>query len=391
MKHVSHFYNAFLWALTAGMIAYSSWMLQMAFNTGYIFYGVLIVAFALLCVFRRKQERGIGLAGTTASLMTMIMCALIWIGPSRSLLRAPAAFAREGLHLNRFPLDVMSFILLAIVIVGFVAIVVYEVKNPAPKKELAEDEAKLQRTNRIARWATFVALFVVVAICSCVPAIREEMGTIFKLLSSGDISAVADLIASYGPWAAGVSFCLMVLQSMAAPIPAFLITFSNAAVFGWWQGAILSWSSAMAGAAVCFFIARILGRDAVANFVSHGALASVDKFFERYGKNAILICRLLPFMSFDYVSYAAGLTGMGFLDFFIATGIGQLPATIVYSYVGGMLTGSAQLVMTALLITFALFALIFLVRQVFKARHADLMDESDNTADTSEVVQAEAK
>ncbi len=42
----------------------------------------------------------------------------------------------------------------------------------------------------------------------------------------------------------------------------FLITLSNAAIFGWVKGAILSWSSAMAGAALCFYIARGLGRDA---------------------------------------------------------------------------------------------------------------------------------
>lgn len=56
---------------------------------------------------------------------------------------------------------------------------------------------------------------------------------------------------------------LMMFQSIIAPLPAFLITFANAAVFGWWQGAILSWTSAMAGALVCFYIARIAGRDIV--------------------------------------------------------------------------------------------------------------------------------
>ncbi len=70
-------------------------------------------------------------------------------------------------------------------------------------------------------------------------------------------------------------------------------------------------------------------------------------------------------MSFDIVSYAAGLTGMGFMGFFIATGIGQLPATIVYSYVGGMLTGGAKLLVTGLLILFALTTLIFLMKQIY--------------------------
>ena len=241
-------------------------------------------------------------------------------------------------------------------------------KPPVP----GTDDAAYRRTRRIVRWTTLAVVVAAIAVCALVPAVRSEIGRIFALLSSGDTGAVADLIRSYGPWAVAVSFALMVLQSLAAPIPAFLITFANAAVFGWWQGAILSWTSAMAGAAVCFWIARALGRDAVAHFATHGALASVDRFFDRYGKNAILVCRLLPFMSFDIVSYAAGLTGMGFWGFFWATGLGQLPATIVYSYVGGMLTGSAQVVMTALLIIFALFALVALIRKAYMSHHREL-------------------
>ena len=76
--------------------------------------------------------------------------------------------------------------------------------------------------------------------------------------------------------AATVSFLLMVFQSIVAPLPAFLITFANANLFGWWRGAILSWSSAMAGAAVCFYIARILGRDVVEKLSSKTGLRSID-------------------------------------------------------------------------------------------------------------------
>ena len=177
-----------------------------------------------------------------------------------------------------------------------------------------------------------------------------------------------------------VSFMLMVFQSIAAPLPAFLLTFANANLFGWKAGALLSWSSAMAGAAVCFYIARILGRDFVEKLTSKTGLNQVDEFFAKYGRQSILIARLLPFISFDIVSYAAGLTSMNFLSFFIATGIGQLPATIVYSYVGGMLTGGAKLFVTALLILFALSALIILLRQIYKSKKdkTNNLEKSEN-------------
>ena len=200
------------------------------------------------------------------------------------------------------------------------------------------------------------------------PSVRRVVAQVFHTLASGDRTNWEAFVDSYGVYAALVSFGLMILQSVAAPLPAFLITFANANLFGWWKGALLSWSSAMAGAAICFYIARILGREAAIKLTSKTGLEQIDVFFEKYGKNTILICRLLPFVSFDLVSYAAGLTSMSFGAFMLATGIGQLPATLIYSYVGGMLTGGAKIMVTGLLILFALSALIMLFRMVYQDR-----------------------
>ena len=218
-----------------------------------------------------------------------------------------------------------------------------------------------------------IILLVVLLCCVLayffIPAVNQIFNKIFVMFASGDFTEVKQFISSYGVYAAVISFALMVLQSIVAPLPAFMLTFANANLFGWWQGAILSWSSAMAGAAVCFYIARILGRDVAERLTSKTGLKQIDNFFEKYGNNTILICRLLPFVSFDYVSYAAGLTSMSFWDFFIATGIGQLPATIVYSYVGGFLTGGARLFMLGLLIMFAIVSLIFMFRTIYMNKH----------------------
>lgn len=222
------------------------------------------------------------------------------------------------------------------------------------------------------RWVSKVLLLICAAAAFLayeqIPAVHSAMGKVFQMFASGDFTVVKEFVASYGAYAALLSFLLMIFQSVAAPLPAFLLTFANANLFGWWQGAILSWSSAMAGAAVCFCIAKILGRDVVEKLTSKAGLKQIDDFFDRYGKNTVLVCRLLPFVSFDIVSYAAGLTSMSFGAFFVATGIGQLPATLVYSYVGGMLTGGAQLFVTALMILFALSALIVMVRKIYMDR-----------------------
>ena len=198
-----------------------------------------------------------------------------------------------------------------------------------------------------------------------VTPIKITINQMIFYLSNLDLDSLKQYILSYGALAPIISFILMLVQSVAAPLPAFLITFSNAALFGWVWGAVLSWSSAMAGAALCFFIAKFLGRDVVERLTSKYAIDSIDEFFDKYGKYTILVCRLLPFISFDIVSYAAGLTSMKFLPFFIATGIGQLPATIVYSYVGGMLTGGAKLFVTGLMILFALSVMIYMFKKIY--------------------------
>ena len=224
----------------------------------------------------------------------------------------------------------------------------------------------------------FLGVIAVVALYFLYAPFRAFLKEVFRVFATGDFQKLKDFVASYGPYAAAISFLLMVLQSVVAPLPAFLITFANAALFGFWKGALLSWSSAMVGAALCFFIARSLGREAVEKLTSKGALKNIDDFFKRHGKQSILIARLLPFISFDIVSYAAGLSSVSFLGFWVATGIGQLPATLVYSYVGGFLTGGAKLLVTGLLILFALAFLIGLGKQVYTERQKSKEKQNQN-------------
>ena len=222
----------------------------------------------------------------------------------------------------------------------------------------------------LTRLILLLVIAVVLVVYLAVPAVNTSVNQAMAVLGSANLDAVAAYIRSFGAYAMAFSFVLMVFSSLIAPLPAFMITLSNAAIFGWWQGAILSWSSAMAGAALCFLLARALGRDVIEKLAGRGALAGVESYFQKYGTKTILVCRLLPFVSFDAVSYFAGLTPIKFLPFFIATGLGQTPATIVYSYVGGMLTGGAKALMIGLLCLFSLVILAGIIKQIYTDRQA---------------------
>ncbi len=124
--------------------------------------------------------------------------------------------------------------------------------------------------------------------------VRGETNRAVSLLTAGDIGGVRDFILSFGAWAPIVSALLMILQALAAPLPAFVIGFANGLAFGAFWGGMLSLVSATAAAALSFGLARALGRTAVQGLVGKAGLESADRWFAQHGVYAVLVARLVP-------------------------------------------------------------------------------------------------
>ena len=163
---------------------------------------------------------------------------------------------------------------------------------------------------------------------------RTETNRALSILGRGDIAGLKDYILSFGVWAPVASCFLMVLQALAAPVPSFLITFANGLAFGVFWGWMLSLFGHVLAAAVCFGISRALGRGPVEVLVGKAGLESADRWFARWGMYAVFAGRLVPGVAFDAISYAAGLTRMGFRNFMVATALGIFPQTFLYSSLG---------------------------------------------------------
>jgi uncharacterized membrane protein YdjX (TVP38/TMEM64 family) len=78
-------------------------------------------------------------------------------------------------------------------------------------------------------------------------------------------------------------------------------------------------------------------RPAVERWMGERMLEWADQFFTRQGVWAVLVARLLPFVPFDPISFAAGLTSTPRLRFVAANLVGQVPATFIYSTLGSQL------------------------------------------------------
>ncbi|XNM90374.1 TVP38/TMEM64 family protein [Escherichia coli] len=218
------------------------------------------------------------------------------------------------------------------------------------------------------RITLIILLFAMLLAWALLPGVHEFINGSVARLPPWTNRGIERFIQSYGALAAVAPFLLMILQAIAAPLPAFFDHLCHASPFGAFWGGLLSWTSSMAGAALCFFIARVMGREVVEKLTGKTVPDSMDGFFTRYGKHTILVCWLLPFVPLIQSATPAGLTSIRFRSFFIATGLGQLPATIVYSWAGSMLTGGTFWFVTGLFILFALTVVIFMAKKIWLER-----------------------
>jgi len=155
------------------------------------------------------------------------------------------------------------------------------------------------------------------------------------ILFGGNLEQVIRLIRSWGVAAPLMSVLLMITQAIVAPIPAFVVTAANGMVFGSFWGALISWIGALMGALTSFFIARLFGNVALRKIVRNQKTVDFIRHAgEKRGFYVILLSRLLPFISFDVISYMAGLSGIRLWAFISATALGMLPATLIYTYIG---------------------------------------------------------
>jgi len=86
-----------------------------------------------------------------------------------------------------------------------------------------------------------------------------------------------------------------------------------------------------AGSTLCFSIAKILGRPAVQRLVNQVHLEVADSTLKRYEKYIILLFGFVPVVSFDVISYAAGLTVLTYWEFLPLVCIAQIPSALFYS------------------------------------------------------------
>jgi uncharacterized membrane protein YdjX (TVP38/TMEM64 family) len=141
---------------------------------------------------------------------------------------------------------------------------------------------------------------------------------------------------SAGPFAPVFYMVIMALAVVISPIPSLPLDITAGAFFGPFLGTLYSVAGALSGAAASFLIARFIGREIMERYLGghiNFCVSCSDKVLTRI----VFISRLLPIVSFDIISYGAGLTKMSLKNFVLASFFGMIPLTFTYNYFGSIL------------------------------------------------------
>lgn len=183
------------------------------------------------------------------------------------------------------------------------------------------------------RWRT-AGLILAALLLLAVLAWTGWLQTAWRTLNADSIAGVAAYVRSFGLWAPVISLLLMLLQAVIAPLPGSIVAAANGVIFGVWWGTLLSWAGGLLGATASFWLARLLGQAVVERWFSRARLERIEAIGEAQGFWLVLLARLTPLVSFDLISYLAGLSTISFGRFMLATAIGMLPGTFAWTALG---------------------------------------------------------
>lgn len=161
----------------------------------------------------------------------------------------------------------------------------------------------------------------------------EDSGAMAVLL---DGHALRQYIMGFGMLGPLAVVALIALAVLLSPIPSAPVALAAGALYGHSWGTLYVLLGAELGALGAFSLARLLGREALQRWFGH-RLPKTRLGSQGMLMTIVFVSRLLPFISFDIVSYAAGLTSLSLWRFALATLAGVLPASFLLAHFGGEL------------------------------------------------------
>jgi len=183
-----------------------------------------------------------------------------------------------------------------------------------------------------------------------------------------DKQALREWVDRLGVWGPLAIIALMIAAIVMSPIPSGPIAMAAGAAYGPVWGTAYVVIGAETGALLAFCIARLLGYEVMQRWSRTRPI--LDWLGKERSQNGLMLfvfaSRLVPFISFDAVSYAAGLTPLAFWRFFIATLAGVIPtAYLIVMFGEALITTDSRGITIALILISGVTLLPLLAKRLW--------------------------
>ena len=184
--------------------------------------------------------------------------------------------------------------------------------------------------NRTARAATVVALILAAGFAIAVLPVQATAFALVEWLRGAGVLGAMVFVLAY------VAAALLLL-------PGSVLTAGAGFAYGPAVGLLVVSPASVLASTAAFLLGRTLARGWVARRIARDPrFAAVDRAIGQSGFRVVLLLRLSPIFPYSLTNYALGLTRVRLRDFVLASWIGMLPGTLLFVYLGSLVTTASQ-------------------------------------------------
>jgi uncharacterized membrane protein YdjX (TVP38/TMEM64 family) len=158
------------------------------------------------------------------------------------------------------------------------------------------------------------------------------MSTMIAMFSGRE--QLRSYVESWGTWAPAIFMGIQALQVVFAPIPGELTGVVGGFIFGVAPNILYSTIGLTVGSMLAFTASRLIGLPLVKLVVPKDSMEHFGFLTRSRGIFLAAVFFIFPGFPKDILSYLLGLSPMGYVTFFLVSGLGRIPGTIMLSYSG---------------------------------------------------------
>lgn len=153
-----------------------------------------------------------------------------------------------------------------------------------------------------------------------------------------NIDDVVAFLEKYETQSIFVYIGLQIVQIVISIIPGQVFQMAAGYIYGFWPALLFAMAGALAGTAISFMLAKVLGRDFLHIFFGEEKMSYyIERLNSKKMYTIVFFLYLIPGIPKDMVSYAAGVSEIKFKPFIIISALGRLPGMIGCLLMGDMM------------------------------------------------------